>query len=82
MLESGARLGDLAAVYGLNLDPGLADLTAEQLIRQRFGERPTIGDRVVLDRMELVVREIAGDRIIKVGLVFASPGLKTRKGRS
>ncbi len=81
-IQSGARLADLAAVYGLNLEPGQAELTAEQLIRQRFGGRPTVGDRVVLDRMELVVREIAGDRIVKVGLVFGLPALKTRKGRT
>jgi cell volume regulation protein A len=81
-LESGARLADLASVYGLELEPGLEELTAEQLIRQRFRERPTVGDRVALDRMELVVREMVDDRIVKVGLVFASRDPKGRKGRA
>jgi cell volume regulation protein A len=81
-LESGAKLAELASVYGLKLEPGLEELTAEQLIRQRFRERPTVGDRVALDRMELVVREMVDDRIVKVGLVFASPDRKTRKGRA
>jgi hypothetical protein len=41
-----------------------------------------VGDRVALDRMELVVREMVDDRIVKVGLVFASPPRKSRKGHA
>ena len=78
-IDGEAKLGDLAAAYGLTLEPGLSELTVAQLIRQRFHDRPTIGDRVPVDRVELVVREMAGQKISKVGLVFAAPARPTRK---
>lgn len=65
-----ARLAEVAALYGAPLpeDPGTASV-AEYFVRT-FTGRPVVGDRLTLGSIDLVVREMEGDRITQVGLVF------------
>lgn len=68
VLHADARLADLAAVYGFELPPGTATMTAAELLERRFSQRPVVGDRLRLGRVELVAMQIEGGRVTKVGL--------------
>jgi cell volume regulation protein A len=65
-----ARLAEVATLYGAALpeDPGTASV-AEYFVRT-FNGLPVVGDRLTLGSIDLVVREMEGDRITQVGLVF------------
>jgi cell volume regulation protein A len=68
VLHGDARLADLAGLYGFELPPGTETLTAADLLARRFSQRPVVGDRARLGRVELVAMEIDGGRVSKVGL--------------
>ncbi|MBK1644199.1 K+/H+ antiporter [Thiocapsa imhoffii] len=71
VLNGDARVSDLAAAYGLSF-PDLAasaDSTIDAYVRQALHTaHPVVGDRLQLKTVDLVVREVDGDRILKVGL--------------
>lgn len=48
----------LAALYGIDLPDDAADASIAELIASRVGGRAEVGDRVVLDKVELIVREV------------------------
>ena len=66
-LNADADMVELARMYGLSLNPTDAAGTLEHYLRRRF-EQPVIGDRVRLGSVEFVVREMRGQRIVKVGM--------------
>ncbi len=66
-LNADADMAELGRLYGLTLDPVDAAGTLEHCLKRRFG-RPVVGDRVRLGPVEFVVREMRGERIVKVGL--------------
>jgi cell volume regulation protein A len=69
VLNGDARVGDLAAAYGLDLPDADHALTLDAFIRRDLHTtHPVIGDRLQLKTVDLVVREVEGDRILKVGL--------------
>ena len=68
VLSGDARLADLAALYGFELPEGCESMTASDLLARRFSQRPVVGDRARLGRVELVAMEIDGRRVTKVGL--------------
>ena len=68
VLNGDARLADLAAVYGFALPEGSEAMTAAELLALRFSQRPVVGDRARLGRVELVAMEIDQGRVAKVGL--------------
>jgi cell volume regulation protein A len=68
VLNGDARLADLATVYGFELPEGTDTLTVSELIERRFSQRPVVGDRARLGRVELVAMEINRGRVAKVGL--------------
>ncbi|MEY6432623.1 potassium/proton antiporter [Thioalkalicoccus limnaeus] len=68
VLNGEARVGDLATAYGLALPADTLTLTLDQLVRRGRHAHPVVGDRVQLDGIELVVREVNEDRVTKVGL--------------
>jgi cell volume regulation protein A len=63
-----ARMGDLAAQYGLPLPAGLEEQSLESFLRARLPRLPVAGDRHRLGNMEFVVREVEAGRITRVGL--------------
>lgn len=63
-----ATLGDLGAVYGLNVAGLNTDETLEQYLNSQFHELPVVGDAVHLGHLKLVIRSMDANRIISVGL--------------
>jgi cell volume regulation protein A len=43
-------------------------MTLEQFICAKLDELPVVGDRVRLGKLELVIRDIRGDKITQIGL--------------
>jgi cell volume regulation protein A len=75
VLNGEARAGDLAAAYGLDLPDADHDLTLDAFIRRDLHTaHPVVGDRLQLKTVDLVVREVEGDRILKVGLKLMRGG--------
>jgi cell volume regulation protein A len=72
-LDPAARLADVCAAYGVPPPPALAGRSLRDIIAHHYKGVPVEGDRVVLDGIELVVRETDGGRITKVGLVIREP---------
>ncbi len=73
VLNGDARLGDVAAAYGVVLADRDRDLTLDAFLRQRLETQVVVGDRLNLQNVELVVRRMEGNRIIKVGLKLKTP---------
>ena len=65
-----ARLHDVAAAYGIAVDPNDTGATLAEYIARRLKARPVVGDRIHAGAIDLVVREMEGDRVTKVGLVL------------
>jgi cell volume regulation protein A len=65
-----AQLAEVAALYGAPLpeDPGTASVA--EYFAHTFNGQPVVGDRLTLGNIDLVIREMAGDRITQMGLVF------------
>jgi cell volume regulation protein A len=70
LLDPEAKLGDVCAVYGVAVPPGLADATLGDVLAQRFRGRAGLGDRLALGDIDLVVREVREGAVAKVGLVL------------
>jgi potassium/hydrogen antiporter len=68
VLDAQATLGDVAAVYGVEVPEETHHMTLADYFIEAFSRRPVVGDRLPLGNMELVVREMHGEVITKVGL--------------
>jgi cell volume regulation protein A len=68
VLNGDANLGELGAAYGIEVPPEHADKTLADYLNERSHGRVVIGDHAPLGRAELVVRELQGARVTKVGL--------------
>ncbi len=68
VLNGEARVSDLCAAYGLKLPVADRDITLDALIRRSLNAHPVVGDRLHVGQVELVVRQVQEDRIVKVGL--------------
>lgn len=68
-IDPGARMGDLAIMYGLPVPEEVRDITVAHWLEWSLGTQPGIGDRVALGEVELIVRALAADdAIAEVGL--------------
>ncbi|MDB6063194.1 MAG: antiporter [Verrucomicrobiaceae bacterium] len=67
-LAGDALLADLEAVYGLEIDPDLKQLSLSEVIAQRHRGHPVVGDRVDVGPVQLVVMAMVGDRVTQVGM--------------
>jgi cell volume regulation protein A len=67
-LNGTAQLGAVAMAYGADVPPEHQGLTLEEFLRAQLPAEPVVGDAVDLDRVRLVVREMEGARITRVGL--------------
>ncbi|EXJ14048.1 potassium/proton antiporter [Imhoffiella purpurea] len=72
VLNGEARLCDLCAAYGVKVEHESPESTLDTLIRRHLSAHPVVGDRLQIGRLELVVREVEQDRVIKVGLKLPS----------
>ena len=68
VLNGEARLGDVAAAYGLAVSEQERDLTLDAFLRDRLETQVVVGDRLDMQHVQLVIRRTEGSRILKVGL--------------
>ncbi|MGQ0578410.1 MAG: potassium/proton antiporter [Betaproteobacteria bacterium] len=68
-LNGDAPLGEVADIYGVELTEWVRSQTLAQYIDRQFHRRPVVGDYISIGVMNLVVREIQGRNISKVGIV-------------
>lgn len=61
-------LGDLAAIYGIAVDPGQTALTLADYFDIHLDHAPTVGAALPLDAIDLVARSLGGGRVNVVGL--------------
>ncbi|MAT83532.1 MAG: potassium/proton antiporter [Gammaproteobacteria bacterium] len=67
LIQTEANLKALGDVYGFQVDETDAGLGVGEFLARQF-PRPVVGDRVILQGVELVVREVEGNDITRVGL--------------
>lgn len=70
VFEAAASAGSLATLYGLPVGAADATLTLGELMRRKLGRKPVVGDRAELGPAQLVVAEMEGDRIARIGLLL------------
>ncbi len=68
-LGGDAPLGEVADIYGVEVPERVRSQTLAQYIDRQFHRRPVVGDYISIGVMNLVVREIQGRNISKVGIV-------------
>ncbi|MGM0677589.1 potassium/proton antiporter [Ectothiorhodospira marina] len=78
VLNGVAILDDLSLAYGITVPEEARGLTLDEFLRRSLNTQPVVGDRLQLTGVELVVREVSGNRIIKVGLKLSKS--HTKKG--
>lgn len=66
-LSGTTLLQDIATSYGVPVAPEHAQLTLAQYFRE-IHPHPVVGDESVLGPLRLVIREVEGDKVVKVGL--------------
>jgi cell volume regulation protein A len=67
-LDGSTTLGAIARAYGFPLPGEDAGQRVSDYFAERLNEHPVVGDRLPLGPTELIVREVEGDRVTKVGL--------------
>lgn len=68
VLKPDIKLTDLAQLYRFDIPAKFHDLTVAGFIEKQFHNKPVVGDRIPLGDVQLVVRELAGEKITAVGL--------------
>ncbi|MGI6407764.1 MAG: potassium/proton antiporter [Thiopseudomonas sp.] len=71
VLEGTARLGDVAAVYGLQLDQHPPSETLSDFVTRAVGGEAVVGDYTEWQGLTWMVAEMESGRVSKVGLRFA-----------
>jgi cell volume regulation protein A len=71
VLDGEATLAAVATVYGLALSAEQQAQPLADFMAEAFHDRPVVGDRHRLGPVELVVRELRGERVSRVGLRLA-----------
>lgn len=67
VLDGEACVGDVAGAYGFPVEGEQAAMSLHQLLVQRF-DQPVVGDRLRFGGVELVVRQLDGEQVSRVGL--------------
>jgi cell volume regulation protein A len=67
-LNGNAQVGAVALAYGVSVPAEEAAETLEGFLRRRLAAEPVVGDAIELGSVRLVVREMSGARITRVGL--------------
>lgn len=81
-VDPGQPVGTLAGMYGISLPGDVANLTIADFIGSRVGGRAEVGDRVTLETVELVVRDVDGEgKTAAAGLAILEEE-RTRSPRS
>lgn len=72
-LNGDAQLGAVGMAYGAPVPPERQGETLEVYLRRELQAEPVVGDAVDLGPMRLVIREMDGARITRVGLKLLKP---------
>jgi len=64
------RMGAVADMYDLNVEPAERDMTISELFDLRFEDNPRAGNRIDFGHARLVVRELADDKVSEARLDF------------
>ncbi|WP_024325893.1 potassium/proton antiporter [Thioalkalivibrio sp. AKL19] len=72
-LNGDAQLGAVGMAYGAPVPPERQGDTLEAYLRRELQAEPVVGDAVDLGPMRLVIREMDGARITRVGLKLLKP---------
>ena len=67
-------LASIPAFYGFAIPETEDDTSLAEFVRARLPDNPTVGDRIRLEDMELVVRGMHGEQITSIGLELESRG--------
>lgn len=67
-LQPDVQFEDVCAAYGAAVPSDLRGLDLAAVIRKRVHHLPVVGDRLRLDTIELVVKQVARGEILQVGL--------------
>jgi cell volume regulation protein A len=67
-VNGSAALGDVLQMYGVEVKQFDAGLTLADCFARASRGHPVVGDRLDLGTILLVVREVSGDKVLKVGL--------------
>jgi potassium/hydrogen antiporter len=68
VLDANVRLGQVCSMYGVPFEPLDFDRTLAEFLHQRLDGNIVVGDRVKIGDIELVVRALRKDQVVKVGL--------------
>jgi len=71
ILDPSARLCELSIAYGVSVPDKCDTMSVGEYMAKQFRNKPVVGDRVRLDRLELVVLEVEAGEIVRVGLKIA-----------
>jgi cell volume regulation protein A len=71
--EGDVTLGALADLYGLPVPADCRDVTVADHFARAINEHPVIGDRLPLGGSALIVRDVEGDRVRRIGLQLEAP---------
>lgn len=71
VVDGSALLSDIAHAYGFSLADDESKLTLGEFMAARVGGHPVVGDDVNWHDIHWVVNEVAGDRVLKVGVRFS-----------
>ncbi len=74
VLNADARLADVSAMYGFDIPHAPGDQTVGEFLVASLRQRPVVGDRHRLGSVDLVIREMEADRIVKVGIALRPSG--------
>jgi cell volume regulation protein A len=78
------RVGAIADMYDLIVQPGEREMSIAELFAQRFENEPRPGNRIDLGPARLVVRELDDDKVAEARLDFVEPqvGFAPMRSRS
>jgi cell volume regulation protein A len=65
-------LGSIAAFYGFSISEADGETSLADFVRARLEGRPEVGDYVSFAGKALVIQDMDGDRITKLGLELKS----------
>jgi cell volume regulation protein A len=68
--DAALRTGDIAALYGLEIDPDEANTPIRELFAQRLVTQPQEGDRIDLGTALLVAHDVADGQVRLAGLLL------------
>jgi cell volume regulation protein A len=71
VLDGEAVLGAVGDIYGVEVPETMRSTSLADYLASAFRRHPVVGDRLPFGSVELVVREMSGERITRVGLKLA-----------